>query len=138
MFLHVSVSHSVPSMPCRWYPSIPCRSQGSIPACLAGFQAHTQGKLRDLAWGGLQAHTQGEVEGSGLGESPGPHLGGLQAHTQGSLQAHTQGGLQAHTWGVSQHVLRQNPPADGYCCGWYASYWNAFLFYLDLYVPSRI
>ena len=20
------------------------------------------------------------------------------------------------------------PPADGYCCGWYASYWNAFLF----------
>ena len=23
---------------------------------------------------------------------------------------------------------RQNPLADGYCCGWYASYWNAFLF----------
>ena len=64
-----------------------------IPACLAGFQAHTQGG----AWGvwlggGLQAHTQGEVEGSGLGgvsrptprgevegsgqgRSPGPHLG---------------------------------------------------------------
>ena len=20
------------------------------------------------------------------------------------------------------------PGADGYCCGWYASYWNAFLF----------
>ena len=23
----------------------------------------------------------------------------------------------------------QRPPRDGYCCGWYASYWNAFLFY---------
>ena len=21
-----------------------------------------------------------------------------------------------------------SPPADGYCCGWYASYWNAILF----------
>ena len=25
------------------------------------------------------------------------------------------------------------PPRDGYCCGRYASYWNAFLFYLSLY-----
>ena len=23
--------------------------------------------------------------------------------------------------------LVETPP-DGYCCGWYASYWNAFLF----------
>ena len=22
------------------------------------------------------------------------------------------------------------PPGDGYCCGWYASYWNVFLFTL--------
>ena len=29
--------------------------------------------------------------------------------------------------GVSQHALRQTPPADGYYCGQYASYWNAFL-----------
>ena len=31
---------------------------------------------------------------------------------------------------VSQHVLRQTPPPgrDGYCCGRYASHWNAFLF----------
>ena len=21
-----------------------------------------------------------------------------------------------------------DPPPDGYCCGWYASYWNLFLF----------
>ena len=31
--------------------------------------------------------------------------------------------------GVSQHALRQTPPsAEGYCCGRYALYWNAFLF----------
>ena len=38
-------------------------------------------------------------------------------------------GVQAHTGGGgSQHALRQTPPpADGYCCGRYASYWNAFL-----------
>ena len=30
---------------------------------------------------------------------------------------------------VSQHALRQTPPGrDGYCCGRYASHWNAFLF----------
>ena len=28
---------------------------------------------------------------------------------------------------VSQHALRQTPPAHGYCCGRYASYWNGFL-----------
>ena len=59
--------------------------------------------------------------------------GGLQAHTEGGLQAHTQeGGLQAHTQGgVSQRALRHTPlpTADGYCCGRYASYWNAFLFW---------
>ena len=55
---------------------------GGIPPCIAG----------------LQAHTQGEVEGSGLGGSPGPHPGGKLR------------GLQAHTLGVSQHALRQTPP----------------------------
>ena len=53
----------------------------------------------------VQAHTQGEVEGD-------------------LVQTHTQGG----SWGGSgpgphpgQH------PRDSYCCGRYASYWNAFL-----------
>ena len=32
------------------------------------------------AVGCLQAHTQGEVEGSGLGESPGPYPGGVSKH----------------------------------------------------------
>ena len=56
--------------------------------------------------GGLQAHTW-EVSGPTPGGSPGRHPGE----------------------GVSQDALRQTPPpADGYCCGRYASYWNAFLF----------
>ena len=38
----------------------------------------------------------------------------------GGVQAQAQGG-------VSQHAFRQTPPADGYCCGRYAFYWNAFL-----------
>ena len=60
-------------------------SGGDIPACLAGFQACTQGgSLGGSGWGeGLQAHTQGEVEGdlvqadsqgrSWGGSGPGPH-----------------------------------------------------------------
>ena len=55
------------------------------------------------------------------------HLGGLQAHTWGASR-HTPGrSPDTHPRG-SQHALRQTPPpADGYCCRWYASYWNAFL-----------
>ena len=56
----------------------------------------------------------------------------LQAHTRGGGRLRgLAGGLQAHTQGgVSQHALSQTPP-DGYCCGRYASYWNAFLFEID-------
>ena len=110
-------------------------------ACLAGLQAHSRGggKLRGLAWGGLQAQTQGgELRGLAWGVfqggrgSPGPHPGGMSPGPYpgespgpnpgggGGLQAHTQsGGIPACT--------EAQPPADGYCCGWYASYWNAFL-----------
>ena len=57
--------------------------------------------------------------GGCLGPGPGKRLGGLAR------------GVQPRPRGmcVSQHALRQTPPrADGYCCGRYASYWNAFLF----------
>ena len=111
---------------------IPACLAGGIPACLAGL------------WGGVSQHAlqvsrptpKGELEGSGHGGSPGPHLGGLSRSTLrwspgpdlggGVCQAHTQGG-------VSQHALRQTTPADGYCCGRYASYWNAFLFLFFLF-----
>ena len=28
------------------------------------------------------------------------------------------------------------PPQDSYCCGWYSSYWNAFLFVKILEKPQ--
>ena len=106
------------------YPSMPCRCPGPHAGGeqlrgLAGGSPgpHPREKLRGLAWRGLQAHTWDGLQA---------HIWG--AHTPGGLQAHTRGGLQAHSQGgMSQHALRQTPP-DSYCCGWYASYWNAFLF----------
>ena len=102
----------------------------------------TQGGSPGPHKGGLQAHT--------WRGSPGPHPGGVQVPHQGDLQAHTQGCLQAHTWGVSRPTpgggfqahtqegipacTEADPPADGYCCGQYASYWNAFLFSINLFV----
>ena len=51
----------------RWYPSIPCSRSpggGGIPACLAAFQAQTQGEVEgDLARGVSRPITKGEVEG---------------------------------------------------------------------------
>ena len=100
------VCHSVqgggwyPSMHCRSYHSMPCSSLlgggevGGIPACLAGFQAYTQGWC---------------LGGSGQG------VPALEGAAQGD--ACSGGGV----W----------TPRDGYCCGRYASYWNAFLFYLN-------
>ena len=101
---------------------IPACLAGGIPACLAvgllggGVSQHALQFSRPTPGGG--------VEGSGLG--------GVSKPTPwGGLQAHTLGGLQAHAWG---RVSRPTPggcipdPPDGYCCGWYASYWNAFLF----------
>ena len=98
--------------------------------------------------GALQAPRptpRGEVEGSGLGGSPGPHPRGVSRptprgvskptprgsrgpHLGGSPGSHQRGSPGPHLEG-SQHALRQAPPAvDGYCYGQYASYWNAFLF----------
>ena len=78
---------------------------------------------------------KGKLRGLGGGVSrPTPRaklrvwLGFLQAHTQGGkLRGLARRGVYS-PGGVSQHALRQTPPADGYCCGWYASYWNASLF----------
>ena len=79
----------------------------------------SRGKLRVLARGRVSTPTpKGEVEGSGLGGSPGHHPGEVSRPTPRGC--------------VSQHALRQTPP-DGYCCGWYASYWNAFLFLSRFY-----
>ena len=147
MFLHLSVSYSIhggrwypsmhfrwyPSMPCsrfrgggggRWYTSMSCRFPGPHPGGKLRILARRRvsrptpkGKLRGLAWGGLQATT----------------WGGLQAHTWG-VSRPASGGVSRPTprGCASQHALRQTP-LDSYCCGWYASYWNAFLFLSRFY-----
>ena len=76
-----------------------------------------------------------EVEGSGLGGAPGPHPGGKLRGLAwaGGLQVHTRGDPRHTPRGVSSMHWGRHPPADGYCCRRYASYWNAFLFYLYLY-----
>ena len=46
---------------------------------------------------------------------------------------------QAHTSWPGQTSQADTPPfpSDGYCCGRYASYWNAFLFlYIQLYCEA--
>ena len=124
-YVFTRVCHSVhkgggcyPSMHCRWYTSTPCsRSRGVI-------SQHALQVSRPTP--------SGEVEGDLGGGSPGPHPRGKfrvsQVHTQGGLQAHTWGCLQDHTCGVSIPACTEaDTPPDGYCCGRYASYWNAFL-----------
>ena len=60
--------------------------------------------------------------------------GGVSRPRPGGFQA--QGVSRPRPGGcVSQHALRQTPPpADGYCCGRYASYWNAFLLLIQLFI----
>ena len=88
-------------------------SRGSLPACLAGLQAHTQGG----SWGVWP------------GGSPGPHPMGFPGpHPGGSPGPHLQeGGYPSMHWG------RPPPQADGYCCGRYTSYWNAFLSFFNFW-----
>ena len=116
MFLQVSVILFTKgrwwysSMHCRWYPSMPCSRS-----------PRGRGVVSQHVFQVSRLIPRGEVEGSGLGGSPGPHLGGLQAHTGGGLQAHTQ-------WGACIPACTEVDPPNGYCCRRYASYWNAFLY----------
>ena len=111
--LQVVSQHALQQVSRRgWYPSMLCRFPGPHPG----------GEVEVSGQGGLQAHTW---------VSPDPHLGvSRPTPSRGGLQAHTQGGLQTHTWGVYPSMYWSRPPQspDGYCCGRYASYWNAFLF----------
>ena len=86
-------------------------------------------------WGGGEdVGSPGPNPGGRLGDlpgggAPGPYPGGrLGDLARGVSRPRIGGGVQAQG-GVSQHAPRQTspPPADSYCCGWYASYWNAFL-----------
>ena len=121
MILHVSLILSTggrgwwyPSMHCRCNPSMPCsRGVCAIPACLA------VGGYLLLGWGllPLGACSQG---GTCFRECL---LWGRVCSQEGLLL----GGV--CSWGG---VWRPPPKADGYSCGWYASYWNAFLYFQTL------
>ena len=72
-----------------------------------------------------------------LGGSPGPYPGGRLGSLAGGSPGPYPRGVSRPRPGVcmcvSQHALRLTPPpppTDSYCCGQYASYWNAFLLYL--------
>ena len=96
---------------------------GGIPACLAGYQAHSQGELEGLR--GLARSTpRGEVEGSGWG--------GLQAHTQGSPRPTPWGVPGPHQGGVSQHALRQTPQQMATAAGGIHSTGMHSCFFLNL------
>ena len=97
------------------------------PHLRGGLQAHTGGKVRGLARRGvLQAHTWGGVSRPihSRFDDPGGRLRGLARRGSSGPQISRSargspgpypggGGLQAHTRGegVSQHALRQTPPA---------------------------
>ena len=104
---------------------MPCKCPGAGVVSQHALQVSRPtpgGKLRGLAWGVSRPTPRGEVEGSGLrGVSRPTPGGGVEGSGLGGVSRPTLGGL--------QHALRQTPPppADGYCCGRYASYWNAFL-----------
>ena len=81
VFTHVCDSvHRGDGIPACIAGSIPaCLAAGlqasNIPACIAGFQAHTQGEVEGSGQVGSQAHTWGVSRP--IGGSPGPHLGGV-------------------------------------------------------------
>ena len=126
---------------------------GGIPVCLAaglgggGVSQHAWQVSRptpkrevegDLARGVSRPTPKEEVEGDQAGGASRPTpKGEVQAIWPGGLQALTQGGYLLWgclLWGVPAPgglpALGgvETPPRDGYCCGRYVSYWNAFLF----------
>ena len=110
-------------------------SGGGIPACLSGFQAHTQGgSLGGSGWGSPGPHPGGKLRGIWSRPTPKGEVEGDLARGVSALGgACSTGcllweGLSAPGWGVSAPGGLWRPPHDGYCCGQYISYWNAFLF----------
>ena len=112
---------------------MPCRFPG----------AHPGGSLGDLARGISRPKPKGEVEGDlarGISrpKPKGEVKGDLACGGGGGLQAHTWGDLQAHTRGNACSKGGVETPHDGYCCGRYASYSNAFLLTVELAIIKLI
>ena len=113
----------------RVYPqevSIPACLADGIPACLvAGLWGVCYPSMH-CRWHPSMPYNRspgGVVPGLGVSAPRGLVWGGLVAGGCAWAGGSAPGGL------VSQYPLRQTPPGrDGYCCGRYASHWNAFLF----------
>ena len=101
-----------------WYPSMPCRSLGVCVSqhALQVSRPTPKGELEASGWG----VSRSTPRGGGEWGAPGPHLGGVSRPTPGG------GAIPACT------EIDPPPQPDGYCCGWYASYWKAFLFFLEI------
>ena len=101
-----------------WYPTMPCRFPGP----------HPRGQFRGIWPGGgfPGPHPRGKLRRILPGGSSGPHPGGCLVKGVCSKGVPGPGGV--CSWGVSgpRGVCLETPP-DRYCCGRYASYWNAFL-----------
>ena len=96
-------------MHCKWYPSMPYSRSG---------------------WGGSRPTPKGEVEGDLVqAHSQGGKLRGIwfRPHPRGKLRGICLGGACSRGCLVLGEFLVETPLPDGYCCGRYASYWNAFL-----------
>ena len=114
-----------PSMHYRWYPSMPCtRSPGGwYPSMPCRFPCpHPRGKSTGIG-GSPGPHPRGKLRG--IWSGPHPRRGVVPAP----------GGLLLG--GVCSQGGGDLPLRDGYCCGQYASYWNAFLFRLYLHCQTR-
>ena len=98
------------SIHCRWYPSMPC-SRGRVP---------TRGGVCDrgsLLWG---VPAPGDLLPGVPALEGGYPLGGT---CSGGCLLQGVPALGGACSGGTETLLK----ADGYCCRWYASYWNAFL-----------
>ena len=81
--------------------------------------------------GGVVTSPGGVWSGHGRGCGIPACLAGFQAHSQeGSLWGSEGGSTGPHPRGELRGIWPRGveTPRDGYCCGRYASYWNAFLF----------
>ena len=116
-----------------------------------GLQAHTQRGCWGVWWEVSRPTPRGDVGGSGDGVSrrtPRGRLGVWPGGSPGPTPRGRLGGLaegvcRPTPWGVRGRgwisaCTEADLPADGYCCGRYASYWNAFLYYMVLpYSPYK-
>ena len=118
--LQVVSQHALQQVSGGVYPSMPCRSPGGSPGL------HPGEKLRGLARGVSRPTPRGVSIPTPWG-SPVP-IQGVSIPTPRGVSRPTPRGVSRPTpRGCIPECTEADPPMDGYCHRWYASYWNAFL-----------